>query len=42
MTFFHEEHFSDRSYEEIIDVISSKGYVSLRIDENWAYARPVF
>ena len=33
MTFFHEEHFSDRSYEEIIDVISSKGYVSLRIDE---------
>lgn len=33
MAFFHEEHFSDRSYEEIIDVISSKGYVSLRIDE---------
>lgn len=33
MTYFHEKHFSDESYKEIIDVISSKGYSPLRIDK---------
>lgn len=32
MTYFHEKHFSDESYKEILNVISSKGYISQRID----------
>ena len=33
MTRFTQPHFSDESYKEILAVITSEGYCSLRVDE---------